>query len=213
MNLELAIAVLLIFCAASYLALGTRLVASKRAVGSLPIGLLLFVISVWVMGGAIELLSSTFTIFSLGRTGHFVGTALVPVVAYACFREYTGVETSTRSLALLLIIPTLSISLAATNVYHEAMWFLPIANEAGEFLTRPDKWGPWFLYVHLPFSYAVIGAAILTLIVHRGRDWGRGSVRVRVGVSVRGKVTCAAQLMPQQQQVGQRVLEELLVPG
>jgi diguanylate cyclase (GGDEF)-like protein len=166
MNLELAIAVLLIFCAASYVALGTRLVASKRAVGSLPIGVLFMIISVWVMGGAIELLSSTFTIFTLGRTGHFVGTALVPVVAYACFREYTGVETSTRSLALLLIIPVLSISLAATNVHHEAMWFLPITNEAGEFLTRPDKWGPWFLFVHLPFSYAVIGAAILTLIVH-----------------------------------------------
>jgi len=33
-------------------------------------------------------------------------------------------------------------------------------------LTRPDRWGPWFLFVHLPYSYAVIGAAILTLIAH-----------------------------------------------
>ena len=166
MNLELAIAVLLIFSAACYLLMGLRLVVSKREIGSLPIGALFFVISIWVMGGAIELLSSTFPVFMIGRTGHFVGTALVPIVAYAFFREYTGAETPIRTLALLLIIPLISIILAATNVNHEAMWFLPIANEAGEFLTRPDRWGPWFLYVHLPYSYAVIGAAILTLIVH-----------------------------------------------
>jgi len=166
MNFDLAIAVLLIISAACYLAMGTRLVMSKREIGSTPIGVLFIVVTFWVMGGAIELLSSTFTVFTIGRTGHFIGTALVPVVAYVCFREYTGSETPVRTLVLLLIIPALSIMLAATNVHHEAMWFLPIANEAGEFLTRPDHWGPWFLFVHLPYSYAVIGAAMLTLIVH-----------------------------------------------
>jgi diguanylate cyclase (GGDEF)-like protein len=131
-----------------------------------PIGVLFVVVSIWVMGGAIELMSSTYDVFSIGRTGHFIGTALVPIVAYVCFREYIGSETPTRTLVILLIIPTLSIALAASNQYHEIMWFLPIANEAGEFLTRPERWGPWFLFVHLPYSYAVIGAAILALVVH-----------------------------------------------
>lgn len=166
MNLDLAIAVLLIFSAACYLTMGLRLIASKREVGSMPIGVLFVVVCFWVMGGAIELLSDTFTVFTIGRTGHFIGTALVPIVAYVCFREYTGSDTPPRTLVLLMIIPAISIALAATNVYHEAMWFLPVANEAGEFLTRPDRWGPWFLFAHLPYSYAVIGAAILTLIVH-----------------------------------------------
>jgi len=166
MNLDVALSVLLIFSAACYLLMGARLIAFKREVGSMPIGVLFVVISIWVMGGAIELMSSTFLVFSIGRTGHFIGTAMVPVVAYACFREYTGNETSGRTLVLLSIIPVISITLAATNVYHEAMWYLPIVNEAGEFLTRPEHWGPWFLFVHLPYSYAVIGAAILTLIVH-----------------------------------------------
>ena len=90
MNLELALSVLLIFSAACYLAMGMRLIASKREIGSMPIGVLFVVISFWVMGGAIELLSSTFTVFTIGRTGHFVGTALVPIIAYVSFREYTG---------------------------------------------------------------------------------------------------------------------------
>lgn len=166
MDLNVALSVLLIFSAACYLSMGIRLIASKREVGTMPIGLLFMVISIWVMGGAVELMSSSFPVFSIGRTGHFVGTALVPVIAYVCFREYTGAETSPWTLALLLIIPVVSIVLAATNYFHEMMWYPPIANEAGQFLTRPERWGPWFLFVHLPYSYAVIGAAIMTLFMH-----------------------------------------------
>ncbi len=166
MNLDVALSVLLIFSAACYLLLGVRLIASKREIGSMPIGVLFVVISIWVMGGAIELLSTTYEGFSIGRTSHFIGTALVPVLAYVCFREYTGSETPLRTLVLLLIIPTMSVTLAATNIHHEFMWFLPVANESGDFLTRPDRWGPWFLFVHLPYSYAVLGAAMLTLLVH-----------------------------------------------
>jgi diguanylate cyclase (GGDEF)-like protein len=166
MNLDVALSALLIFSAACYLSLGVRLVATKREVGSLPIGVLFVVVSIWVMGGAIELLSTTFAGFTLGRTAHFAGTGLVPIVAYVCFREYTGSNTPPRTIFLMLMIPLISIGLAASNMHHEIMWFLPIANESGDFLTRPERWGPWFLFVHLPYSYAVIGAAIMTLIAH-----------------------------------------------
>ena len=166
MNLDVAIAGVLIFAAACYALLGLRLVFLKRDVGTVPIGVLFMIISLWVVGGGIELLSTTFLGFSVGRTGHFVGTALVPVVAYVCFREYTGTETPAVRLAILSFVPLVSIGLAATNVHHEFMWYAPFVNEAGEFLTRPEKWGPWFLFVHLPYSYLVIGAAIFTLVAH-----------------------------------------------
>lgn len=167
MNLDVLLSTLLIFSATCYLSLGVRLVTSKRTAGSVPVGVLFMLVSIWVMGGAIELLSSSFAVFSIGRTAHFVGTAMVPVVTYVCFREYTGYDTSSRTLVLLILIPLASVTLAATNAYHEFMWFLPIANQAGEFLTRPERWGPWFLFVHLPYSYALITAAILTLFMHR----------------------------------------------
>ncbi|MGI9223451.1 MAG: diguanylate cyclase domain-containing protein [Woeseiaceae bacterium] len=166
MNLDVTLSTLLFFSAACYLLLGIRLIASRREVGSVPIGVLFVIISFWVMGGAIELMSTTFYVFSIGRTGHFVGTALVPIAAYICFREYTGSETPTRMVVMLLIVPVVSITLAATNQFHEFMWYLPAANEAGEFLTRPERWGPWFLFIHAPHSYAVVGAAVITLLVH-----------------------------------------------
>ena len=166
MDFDLAISVLLMFSSACYLALGLRLVLAKREVGTMPIGTLFFVISVWVLGGAVELLAGNFFVFSIGRTMHFVGTSLLPVAAYFCFREYTGRETSIHRLTMLLIIPFVSITLAATNHFHEFMWYLPAVNAAGQFLTRPAEWGPWFLFVHAPYSYIVIGTAILTLLVH-----------------------------------------------
>jgi diguanylate cyclase (GGDEF)-like protein len=166
MNFDFAISVLLTFSAASYLALGLRLVFAKREVGTMPIGTLFLVISVWVLGGAVELLSDSFFVFSVGRTMHFVGTSMLPVAAYFCFREYTGRDTSVHRITMLMIVPFVSITLAATNYFHEFMWYLPAVNEAGQFLTRPGQWGPWFLFVHAPYSYIVIGTAMMTLLAH-----------------------------------------------
>ena len=166
MNLDVMLSTILIFSAACYLLLGIRLIASRREVGSVPLGVLFVVITFWVMGGAVELMSTTFYVFSIGRTGHFIGTALVPIAIYILFREYTGSETPTRMVVMLLIVPVVSVTLAATNQYHEFMWFLPAANDAGEFLTRPERWGPWFLFIHAPHSYAIVGAAMFTLLVH-----------------------------------------------
>ena len=166
MNLDIALSILLIFSAACYVLLGIRLIAARREVGSVPIGVLFVIISFWVMGGAVELMSDSFLVFSIGRTGHFIGTALLPLAVFVCFREYTGAATPLRTIVLLLIVPTVSIALAATNQFHEFMWQLPAVSESGQYLTRPDKWGPWFLFVHAPHSYALIGAAMFTLLVH-----------------------------------------------
>jgi len=166
MDLDVALSALLIFSAACYALMGLRLVMSRREVGSVPIGVLFIVVSFWVFGGAVELLSDSFLMFSIGRTGHFVGTALVPIVAYVCFREYTGTATTGTHVAVLLIMPAISISLAATNAYHELMWYGPFVNDAGRFLAHPAKWGPWFLFAHLPYSYFIIGSAMMTLLAH-----------------------------------------------
>jgi diguanylate cyclase (GGDEF)-like protein/PAS domain S-box-containing protein len=166
MTLDALLAVLLLFSATCYLVLGVRLIAAKREVGTMPIGVLFVVVSFWVLGGAIELMSNSFLMFTVGRTGHFIGSAFLPVAAYICFREYIGKSTSVHRITLLLIIPIVSVTLAATNVFHEFMWFLPITNEFGQFLTRPAEWGPWFLFVHAPHSYLVIGAGLMALLTH-----------------------------------------------
>jgi diguanylate cyclase (GGDEF)-like protein len=166
MNMLVIMSVLVGFSAVCYFLLGVRLISGKREIGSLPLGFAFLVIALWVLGGAVELIASSFLIFTIGRVGHYVGTSLVPVLILLCFREFTGSVTSRRTTLELFVIPVLSIIVAATNFWHEFMWYLPATNAAGEFLTRPEAFGPWFSYVHLPYGYAVIGTSIFTLIMH-----------------------------------------------
>ena len=84
MMLEVALSTLLILSAACYLALGLRLVAGKREIGKASIGVMFMIVSLWVLGGAIEMLSTSFFVFSIGRAGHFIGTAFLPIAAYSC---------------------------------------------------------------------------------------------------------------------------------
>ena len=54
MTLDLALSIVLIVSASCYLLLGAGIIAINKGVGALPIGVLFIVISVWVIGGAIE---------------------------------------------------------------------------------------------------------------------------------------------------------------
>ena len=166
MNLQAIFSALVGFSAVCYFLLSLRLFGGKRETGSLPLAITFLIIGFWVLGGAIEMMAPGYVIFSVGRMGHFLGTALIPVVLLLCFREITGRVTSTRTIVELLIIPVLSIIVAATNHWHEIMWYLPATNEAGEFLTRPRAFGLWFNFIHAPYGYAIIGAGLLTLIMH-----------------------------------------------
>ena len=166
MTFAAILSVLLGFSAACYVLLGLRVTGGSNDAGSKPLGLAFVVMGLWIFGGGIELISSSYTVFSIGRMGHWVGTALLPVVLLICFRQYTGTETSKFSAAALLIIPVCSIVMAATNYWHELVWALPATNSAGEFLARPVSWGSWFLFVHAPYGYLMIGLSIMTLLLH-----------------------------------------------
>lgn len=177
MEMVVVLAVLLCFSGVCYLFLGARLIGGKREVGVLPIGLSSLVIGLWVLGGALEMMASTYLVFSVGRMGHFVGTALVPVALLICFREYTGAATSRQLTGVLLVVPVCSIIVAATNPWHEFMWYLPATTADGDFLTRPTAWGPWYLLLHAPYGYAMVLTAIAKLLLHStavGRAHRRG---------------------------------------
>ena len=166
MSLSTLMSALLLLTALGYVSLGARILAARRGSGNPAIGVLFLLVSVWVAGGALELVATTLPVFLVGRTAHFIGTALIPVVALVGFREYTNRASRRRDIALLLVIPLLSIGLAASNGYHHWMWLGQSVDADGTFLARPDRWGQWFLIVHAPYSYAVIGAAVIRLLAH-----------------------------------------------
>ena len=166
MPLDVILSVLLGFSAVCYVLLGARVAGGVREFGSLPLGISFVLIGLWVIGGSVELIAPSYLLFSAGHLGHYIGTALVPITILVCFRQYTGSETSKTTIALMLILPVCSITLAATNDWHELMWQLPTINAAGEFLTRPQHWGPWYKFVHAPYGYTMIALSVMTLLLH-----------------------------------------------
>ena len=166
MTLDFVLSLLLAVSASCYMLLALRMLLGNREIGSPAMGATFMIVGLWVLGGAIELMAMSLPVFMIGRVGHFVGTGLVPVGILVCFREITGIQTRKTVIAALLVIPVLSIVIASTNIWHQFMWLYPATSATGEFLTRPLAWGPWFVFVHAPFSYTVVGTAILTLLLH-----------------------------------------------
>jgi len=166
MTLDFILSVLLACSAAGYMLLAMRMLNRQGGTGSWSMGATFMVIGLWVLGAAIELMAMSMPVFMVGRVTHFAGTGLVPVGMLICFRDFSGNSIRKTAIAALLIIPVLSIVIAATNPWHQFMWYYPATNAAGDFLTRPLAWGPWFIFVHAPFSYLVVTASILTLLLH-----------------------------------------------
>ncbi len=166
MDMVVPLAALLFFSAICYMVLAARLFVQTEEIGNLTIGLTFVVVGLWVLGGAAELLATSYVVFSIGRLGHFVGTTILPLTLLIYFRQYTGRAISRTMICVLMIVPIVSIGIAASNYWHEFMWYLPATNAAGEFLTRPSAWGPWFLYLHVPYNYLIIGLGMSTLIMH-----------------------------------------------
>ncbi len=164
MSLLHVVIILLGFSSVCYLLLGIRLFADNQESGSRKMAPLFFLISIWVASGAVELSASSFAVFTLGRVGHYIGTAFTPLVAFVYFRHYTGQSTRPILIALLAIVPLISVVLAGTNHLHELMWHLPIVDAAGHFLTRPVEFGTWFKWVHAPYSYSLVTVSIFSLV-------------------------------------------------
>ena len=194
MTLAAILSILLGFSAVCYMLLGIRSFGGQKEIGSVPLGITFILIGFWVLGGAVEFIAPTEKLFTFGRMGHWLGTALVPVSLLLCFRQYTGAETSRTAVAALLLVPVCSIIIAATNQWHQLMWHLPAVNSLGEFLVRPQQWGPWFLYVHAPYGYSMVGISLMTLMMHStavGRSHRRGLFML-AGSSIPLVVACLA---------------------
>jgi diguanylate cyclase (GGDEF)-like protein len=166
MTLLAILSVLLGFSAICYVLMGLRVASGIREFGSVPLGITFTLIGIWVLGGAVELIAPTYSIFAAGHLGHYLGTSFVPVTLLICFRQYTGAPTSTSMIVAMLIVPVFSIVAAATNSWHELMWWLPNVSASGEYLTRPYVMGPWQRFVSAPYGYTMVGLGVMTLLLH-----------------------------------------------
>lgn len=169
MTLDLALPAWLTASAVGYLLLGARQLTRSREGAGIGPAILFFVIAVWVQGGAIELRAESLAALTLSRTAHIIGAGALPLLLFVCFREYIGNALTAGRIRLLAIVPVASVIVAGSNRWHQLMWRAAERGASGVGSWPPDRageFGPWFLYVHQPYSYVLIIAALLTLILH-----------------------------------------------
>ena len=163
-NLDYVLTLILATSALGYALLAVRLWWTRIEVNR-RVGTAFFLVALWAFAGVLQLRVGFPLLIEIGRVGHFVGAALLPLVVLIAFRSYTGHVQSIASIAALSAIPLASIAIAATNQLHGLMWVENIAPRLGNSI-GVGAWGPWFRYVHAPYSYSLLAWSLSTILMH-----------------------------------------------
>lgn len=143
--------VVLVFAAvvAAWLAVN----AWRRGVGGArEIAVLSAAVCVWNLGYALEIASVGLETKVLWAVVEYAGIVTVPVAWFVFSLGYTGRGrwVTRRNLALLAVVPLVTLVLMGTNGAHGLMWSRATLDPTGEFLVVEH--GPYF-WVHLTYSY------------------------------------------------------------
>ncbi len=100
----------------------------------------------------------------------YVGIALTPVAWLAFALQFTGRDRllNLRAMAVLLIIPVFTISLAFSNQLHGLLWADPHVDQMGPFMALAVTHGPWFWFFAV-YSYILnlLGIVLVLLTMVR----------------------------------------------
>lgn len=157
--------------AALICALCTIVGLHRRALpGGLGAAVTMAAAAVWALFYAFELATPELDGKVIWAKAQYVGIAILPVAWYLAARSYTGATTklSGSRIALLGLIPVITVALAATNESHGLVWNDVALDMSGPFRTLALQHGYWF-WVCWTYSYALIalGSYLLLRGVYR----------------------------------------------
>ena len=145
----------------------------RRAVGAIPFALLMLAVTGWAFGYTIQLGAQNSTTLAWGATLTYLGTVAVPTFWFLFAVQFTGRDgwLTRRNLALLAVIPLITLLLALTNGAHRLMWQQVGFEGSSTLLTlnAGRTSGLWF-GVFVVYSYTLLawGAVLLvSAIYHR----------------------------------------------
>lgn len=135
--------------------------------------------AIWTMGYSFQIASAELAWKVRWFTVSTMGAAIVPAAWFTFTAAYVRREEwlSARRLALVWLVPALTIVLAVTNTGHELLWIDPELADAsgGSYLVLEWSLGPWYL-VHGGYFYlAAFGGVFFVIgLIERTRGLYRG---------------------------------------
>jgi len=139
--------------------------------------LLLSAGSLWMLGDALEMSSTTLEAKLLWAIPSTLAICLIPPGWFVLVLQLTGRTEwlRRRTLLLLGIVPLLTLGLLLTNRWHGLYWRHIALDTSGPFIGLDKVHGPWFWFLLL-YSYSLLLGACFTLLqtlrrTRRGYRW------------------------------------------
>jgi PAS domain S-box-containing protein len=160
----------------------------RTAPGAATFAWLMLTVAAWSLLVALELVSGTPSVLLVLVKVEYVAIASVPLALLAFALEYAGHQEwlVPRRLALLALIPLVTVVLYWTNEAHGLIWFDYNLPRQGPFLLQDVTYGAWF-WVHIAYSYLLLSASTALIVLKALRSshvYRRQAMAMLVGVSI-----------------------------
>ena len=136
----------------------------RPAIGAIPFALLMLAVAGWSLGYAIELGSTGLSAKVFWSNVNFLGIVIVPTAWLAFALQYTGRDKwlTRRNVALLAVLPALTLLLTWTNPSHGLIRSSVSLDTAGALPMLATTYGAAF-WVFATYSYDELGALHIQL--------------------------------------------------
>ncbi len=121
----------------------------------------LFLIGAGIAGTAFSFNAVDPNIYGIGRVLSFFSAGFLPIVLYSIYRHYTVGPPNAFVLALLSIVPLITLALTISNPLHHMVWSM-IDTDTGSRFTRANEHF-WFSRVFSPYAYGLFGYSVVAL--------------------------------------------------
>jgi PAS domain S-box-containing protein len=137
----------------------------RAAAGGMPFVALVVAVTLWTFGYAVELASIHEATLLFWARVEYIGIVTVPVAWMLTALDYTGREQwrNWRHVALLAVVPMLTLALVMTNERHHLIWRTTSIDSGGPFTVFRPTYGAWF-WVHTAYSYGLLIVGTLALV-------------------------------------------------
>ena len=152
----------------------------RHMVGARGLALVMIAVSWWLLANALEAASldqSTKIAWSVIAYPGIESSAVLYLLFVLGWTRQDGRLTRAR-IALLLVVPFVSVGMAATNEWHHLLWPSVRLIEAWG-VTAVYEHGPWF-WVQAAYAYSLIGVGLVALVVAIYRYPKIYSARIRI---------------------------------
>jgi diguanylate cyclase (GGDEF)-like protein/PAS domain S-box-containing protein len=145
----------------------------RNAPGALPLSLFMLAVTVWSLAYAVGLGSTSLAAKVFWAQVQYFGIAPIAVLWLVFAMQYAGQGKwlTRRNLALLSIIPLVTILLVWSNAFHSLVWSETHLELRGDLRTLALSYGSWF-WVQTAYAYVLISAGVVFLVAEfRRRPW------------------------------------------